>query len=108
MPAGSAMELRAGVLIQENSVTSDEVAELCSTVGNLVRIALVIELEEAQAARDIAAIAPLESALIDPWQTPSTRDDHVLNCRLLAAFVRFRSELESIRGESIRGPTRQA
>jgi hypothetical protein len=85
-------------------VSADEIAELCSTVGNLVRIAMVIELDEARTARDIASMAPLDSLLIDPRQAPVSRDDHMLNSRLLAAFVRFRSELETLRKENVHKP----
>jgi hypothetical protein len=75
-------------------VTEEEVADVCSTIGNLVRIALVVRPSEARAALDAARRGPLETLLLDPRKTPVSEADHQLNRQLLEAFDLFRSRLE--------------
>jgi hypothetical protein len=71
--------------------------DVSTAVGNLLRIALVIEVDEAAAACELADVAPLDTQLLDPRRDACTPHDHELNRRLLGAFARFRWELEAIR-----------
>jgi hypothetical protein len=81
-------------------LNSDHVEDVCSTVGNLVRIAAVVELDEIAAVCERARLAPLQICLLDPRQLPSSPQDHVQNRQLLEAFAEFRLHIELIR----RGP----
>jgi hypothetical protein len=82
---------------KERGVTSEHVADVCSTVGNLIRIALAVELDEAQAACAAAAQGRLESLILDPRQDPQTNADDLQNQRVLQAFLEFRMQLQIAR-----------
>ena len=82
---------------KEKKVTDDEVDEVCCTVGNLIRVAMVVQPEQAQAACEAINRAGLEILLLDPRLPPRSPAQHQLNRRLLNAFVSFRLELELIR-----------
>ena len=49
------------------------VDEICSTIGNVARIAAVLELHEVLAACEAAAAQPLELVLLDPHRSPLRR-----------------------------------
>ncbi|HYO10205.1 MAG TPA: hypothetical protein VER17_14645 [Tepidisphaeraceae bacterium] len=70
---------------------------MCSTVGNLIRIAAVVELKEVAAACELAQHEPLQVSLLDPGKRPLSADDDLRNRRLLEAFEKFRWHIEMIR-----------
>ena len=78
-------------------MASEQVAEVCSTVGNLIRIASVVELNEVAAACETAEARPLAIQLLDPRKSPSSPTDHLRNRQLLEAFAQFRWHIEMIR-----------
>src|SRR5207302_5083862 len=84
---------------KETRVTRDQAADVYSTVGNLIRIALAVELEEAREACKAAKAEPLDALLLDPKISSLTRESTAANRRLLEAFTQFRGELEAIRRE---------
>ena len=79
---------------KERCVTSEQVAEVCSTIGNLVRIALAVELDEAQAACNAAREGAMETRLLDPRQAVQTPMEQRQNQRLLEAFLQVRLQLQ--------------
>ena len=82
----------------ENGVTTDDkMTDVWSAVGNLIRIASVLEPREVKAACTAADLAPLHIMLLDPRHTPRTPRQHLLNRQLLAAFAEFRDQIEVIR-----------
>jgi len=78
-------------------VTDERVVDVSSTIGNLIRVALAVRVEEAQTACVIASLEPLHIRLLDPRHAPATPEDHLANRQLLEAFAQFRRQLESIR-----------
>ena len=75
----------------------DQLDDVCSTVGNLIRIAAVVDLEEVAAACELAEHETLQISLLDPRKMPSSADDDLRNRRLLEAFAQFRWHIELIR-----------
>ena len=75
------------------------VDDICSTIGNVARIATVVELREAVAACEAAEHRPLDLVLLDPHRKPISRHEHLQNRKILEAFVQFRWHLEAIRRE---------
>ncbi len=75
------------------------VDDICSTIGNVARIATVVELREAVAACEAAEQRPLELVLLDPHRKPNSAHEHLQNRKILEAFVQFRWHLEAIRRE---------
>ena len=65
-------------------------------MGNVVRLATIVRPEEASACQEAAERQAVHILLVDPHLPPVTRDDHLLNCRLLAAFSSFRQSIETI------------
>ena len=78
-------------------MTDDQVAEVSSTIGNLIRIALAVQPSEARAACDAAVAGSLETFLLDPRLTPESAADDRLNRQLVEAFLHFRTKLELLR-----------
>ncbi|HYO07773.1 MAG TPA: hypothetical protein VER17_02270 [Tepidisphaeraceae bacterium] len=78
-------------------MTREQVANVSSTIGNLIRISLAVEVEEAQVVYDLSNFEPLEIQLLDPTHGPETAADHLVNRQLLKAFTQFRCQLEMIR-----------
>ena len=74
-----------------------QVAEVCSTIGNTVRVASVIALDEVTAVCVTAASAPLDRMLLDPHRYSVTAGDNLQNLLLLEAFAQFRWQIEMIR-----------
>ena len=89
-------------------MTSERVVDVSSTIGNLIRVALAVELEEAQAACAAAREEPLHILLLDPHLAPGTAQDNLANRQLLEAFAQFRRQLETIRKPLISGQTGEA
>ena len=75
------------------------VDDICSTIGNVARIATVVELREAVAACEAAEQRPLDLVLLDPHRKPVSRHEHLQNRKILEAFVQFRWHLEAIQRE---------
>jgi hypothetical protein len=75
------------------------VDDICSTIGNVARIATVVELQEAVAACEAAEQHPLDLVLLDPHRKPVSRHEHLQNRKILEAFVQFRWHLEVIQRE---------
>ena len=75
-------------------MTDERVSEVCSTIGNLIRIALAIDLEEVRTACAAAAVASLDTLLIDPRQEPQSPGEDAQNRRLLEVFMQFRVQLQ--------------
>jgi len=88
---------RVGCLDTEADLKTEQLEDVCSTVGNLIRIAAVVELEEAVAACEAAEHEPLQISLLDPRKMPASSDDDLRNRRLLEAFAQFRWHIEMIR-----------
>ena len=89
-------------------MTSERVVDVSSTIGNLIRVALAVEVEEAQAACALARVEPLHILLLDPRLAPDTPEDNLANRQLLEAFAQFRRELEMIRKPLISGGASEA
>ena len=79
------------------------VDDICSTIGNVARIATVVELREAVAACEAAEHRPLDLVLLDPHRKPISPHEHLQNRKILEAFVQFRWHLEAIRREFLDG-----
>ena len=79
-------------------MTSEQVIDVSSTIGNLIRVALAVEVKEAENLCAEIRVVPLDILLLDPRQAPETKSDHITNCQLLEAFAQFRRQLEFIRG----------
>jgi hypothetical protein len=79
-------------------VKSEQLEVVCSTVGNLIRIAAVVELEEVAAVCEAARHEPLQVSLLDPRKIPVRGEDDLRNRQLLEAFTQFRRNIETIRG----------
>ena len=79
---------------------TEQLEDVCSTVGNLIRIAAVVELEQVAAACEAAEQEPLQVSLLDPRKTPSTSTEDLRNRRLLEAFAQFRWHIEIIRKDT--------
>jgi hypothetical protein len=75
----------------------EQLDDVCSTVGNLIRIAAVVELEEVAAACEAAEHEPLQVSLLDPRKIPSSSIEDLRNRQLLEAFAQFRWHIEMIR-----------
>jgi hypothetical protein len=75
------------------------VDEICSTIGNVARIAAVVELREALAACEEAENRPLEVVLLDPHRKPETARENLQNRKVLEAFIQFRWHIEAIQRE---------
>jgi hypothetical protein len=75
------------------------VEDICSTIGNVARIAAVVELREALAACEAAEHRPLELLLLDPHRRPASERENLQNRKLLEAFVQFRWHIEAIQRE---------
>lgn len=71
--------------------------EVCATVGNLIRLAAAVELNEIVAACGSAEEKPLDVFLLDPRKAPASPSDHLRNREVLEAFSRFRWHIEMIR-----------
>ena len=82
-------------------MTDERVVDVSTTIGNLIRVALAVRVEEAQTACVIASLEPLHILLLDPRQVPATPEDHQANRQLLEAFAQFRRQLEAIRRPQI-------
>ena len=78
----------------EKHVTDERVGEVCSTIGNLIRIALAVDLEEVRTACATAAVSSLDTLLLDPLQEPQSAADDARNRRLLEIFMQFRVQLQ--------------
>jgi hypothetical protein len=76
---------------------TETLEDVCSTVGNLIRIAAVVELEEVAAACEAAEHEPLHISLLDPRKMPASSSEDLRNRRLLEAFAQFRWHIEMIR-----------
>ena len=76
---------------------TEQLEDVCSTVGNLIRIATVVELAEVAAACEAARHEPLQVSLLDPSKAPVCRADDLRNRQLLEAFSQFRRHIEVIR-----------
>jgi hypothetical protein len=81
----------------EAELKTEQLEDVCSTVGNLIRIATVIELAEVAAACEAAEQEPLHVSLLDPRKMPVCADDDRRNRQLLEAFSEFRWNIEMIR-----------
>jgi hypothetical protein len=79
------------------SMTDEQLEELWAHIGNVIRLAAAVELTEARSACEAAEIAALHAVLLEPKLAPITPRDHVINHRLLEAFVAFRCRIELIR-----------
>ena len=95
-------DVRSGV--PRNAYTRKEallggphVDDICSTIGNVARIATVVELQEAVAACEAAEHHALQLLLLDPHRKPISPHEHLQNRQILEAFVQFRWHLETIR-----------
>ena len=75
------------------------VDEICSTIGNVARIAAVVELREAVAACAAAEHGPLRLVLLDPRRQPLSARENLQNRKILEAFVQFRWHIEAIQRE---------
>ena len=75
---------------------TEQLDDVCSTVGNLIRIAAVVELEEVAAACEAAEHEPLQVSLLDPRKMPRSSADDLKNRELLEAFAQFRWHIEMI------------
>ena len=85
-------------------MTKEQVTDVSSTIGNLIRISMAVTVEEAELACDAATMEALHILLLDPRAAPQSPDDDLLNRRLLEAFVRFRWQLEMLQaGDRIGG-----
>ena len=80
------------------------VDDICSTIGNVARIAAVVELREAVAACEAAEEGPLELVLLNPQRRPASPRENLQNRKILEAFVQFRWHLEAIRREYDESP----
>ena len=78
-------------------MNNERVVDVSSTIGNLIRVALAVRVEEAQTACVVASLEPLHILLLDPRQAPETPADNQANRQLLEAFAQFRRQLEMIR-----------
>jgi len=76
---------------------TEHLEDVCSTVGNLIRIAAVVELEEVAAACEAAEHEPLQISLLDPRKIPCSKTEDRRNRQLLDAFAQFRWHIEIIR-----------
>ena len=81
----------------EAELKNDQLEFVCATVGNLIRIAAVVELEEVAAVCEAARHEPLQVSLLDPRKAPVCGDDDLRNRQLLEAFSQFRRNIEMIR-----------
>src|SRR5687768_11172695 len=75
------------------------VDDICSTIGNVARIAAVVELHEALAACEAAEAGSLELVLLDPHRKPASPRENLQNRKVLEAFVQFRWHIEAIQRE---------
>ena len=75
------------------------VDDICSTIGNVARIAAVVELSEAVAACEAAEQRPLELVLLNPQRKPESARENLQNRKILEAFIQFRWHIEAIQRE---------
>jgi hypothetical protein len=80
-----------------SNVPPEQVAEVCSTIGNLLRIALAVQPEEARAACEAAAKGSVEALVLDPHRSARTPADIRQNQRLFESFLEFRLRLQMAR-----------
>ena len=80
-------------------MSGPHVEDICSTIGNVARIAAVVELREAVEACEAAEQRPLELVLLDPRRKPISARENLQNRKILEAFVQFRWHIEAIRRE---------
>jgi hypothetical protein len=80
-------------------VGGPHVDDVCSTIGNVARIAAVVELQEAVAACEAAEARPLALVLLDPHRKPASARENLQNRKILEAFVQFRWQIEAIQRE---------
>ena len=78
-------------------MTDEQIEELWIFIGNVIRLATIVEPGDATMARDAAERAAVHTVLLEPRLTPTTPHDHLINRRLLEAFAAFRSEIEMVR-----------
>ena len=84
---------------KEAHLPEPHINEICSTIGNVVRVAAVVDLREAVAAREAAELHPLAVVLLDPHRKPlSARENHQ-NRQIIEAFIQFRWQIEAIQCE---------
>jgi len=84
---------------KEALLAGPHVEEICSTIGNVARIAAVVELREALAACEAAETRPLELVLLNPQRKPLSARENLQNRKILEAFVQFRWHIEAIQRE---------
>jgi hypothetical protein len=80
-------------------LSGPHVDDICSTIGNVARIAAVVELREAVQACEAAEQRPLELVLLDPHRKPISARENLQNRKILEAFVQFRWHIEAIQRE---------
>jgi len=78
-------------------MTDEQIEELWIFIGNVIRLATIVEPGDATIARDAAERAAVHTVLLEPRLTPTTPQDHLINRRLLEAFAVFRKEIELVR-----------
>jgi hypothetical protein len=100
--------LSAGHPRKEALLAEPHVDEICSTIGNVARIAAVVELREAVAACAAAEHGPLELVLLDPHRKPVSARENLQNRRILEAFVQFRWHIDAIQRELAGGESNSA
>jgi hypothetical protein len=74
-----------------------EAEELCAYVGNLIRLAAVVQPRDAKTLCRVAEEETLHAVLLNPRHIPATARDNLINYKLLQAFAEFRREIERIR-----------
>jgi hypothetical protein len=74
----------------------DELPQICAHIGNVIRLAAIIGLEEVEAACRCSAEIGIHAMLLDPAREPQTPAAATQNLRLLEAFRSFRSEISGI------------
>jgi len=77
----------------EDLLRDDELLEICAHIGNVIRLAAIVGLEEVEAACRRSADPGLHSMLLDPARGPETPAAATQNLQLLTAFLAFRSEI---------------
>jgi hypothetical protein len=85
-------------------MTDEQLIELSSFIGNVIRLAAAVEPGDATAACNAATCAALHAVLLEPRQSPTTSHDHLVNRKLLQAFSTFRREIEQIQEFSRESP----
>jgi hypothetical protein len=78
-------------------MNDEKLDDLQALIGNVIRLAVTVEPAEAKIVCDTAECCACHNVLLEPRLTPSSRREHVINHKLLQAFVAFRREIELIR-----------